>query len=339
MFKRGGTKKTLDIAVDLGTANTVVTIEGEGVIFNEPSCVAVERYYDNIRVVAIGKKAKAMRGKTHGNLEVISPLANGAISDFEMTKVFMGMLISLLSDRVASRPRVGISIPQNLTQVERNSLYEATLLTGAREVVLIEDPFSAAVGAGLDINDSRAKMIVDCGSGLTEVSIISLGGLIVSSCSKIAGDTLDNAIVEHIKRKKNLLISKDCAEQTKIKLANLFKDAPKQSCRVCGKDLTSGLPTGFEVESTEVNYAIMPHIEKIHAIVLEVIANIPPEIVPDILDDGVIITGGGALMKGFKEYLEEKLKLSFHMSPAPLHDISKGVTQILQKMPYSPFMR
>lgn len=336
MLRRMG--KSHDIVVDLGTANTIVAIEGDGIIFNEPSCIAVERLYGSDRVVAIGKRAKAMRGRTHSNLEVINPLSNGAISDFEMTKVFMSALISILSGRVSSRPRVGISIPQNLTQVERNSLYEATVLAGAKEVVLIEDPFSAAVGTGVDINGSRGRMIVDCGSGLTEVSIISLGGLVTSSSSKIAGDAFDYAIADFIKREKNFLISKDCAENIKIQVMDLSKDAPELKCRVHGKDLLNGLPVSFEVGTKEIRGAIMPCIEKIHTMILGVIGEIPPQIVPDILEDGVIVTGGGALMKGFKEYLEEALRISIHISPDPLHDISRGAFEILRKIPHSSFM-
>lgn len=331
-------KKSNDIAVDLGTANTIVAVDGEGVIFNGPSCIAIERYYGNDKVVAIGKRAKVMRGRTHGNLEVINPLSNGAISDFEITKIFMETLISKLSNRVSNRPRVGISIPQNLTQVERNSLYEATILAGAREVVFIEDPFSAAVGTGVDINTSRGKMIVDCGSGLTEASIISLGGMVTSSCTKVAGDALDCAIVDYIKQHKNLLISKDCAEKIKIQIANLAADAPNETCSVYGKDLLNGLPIGFEISSNDVRVAIMPGIQKILATILEVVAAIPPQIVPDILDDGVIVTGGGALMNGFKEYFETRLKLPIHISSDPLHDVSKGVIEILKNIPHSSFM-
>ncbi|RAX57667.1 rod shape-determining protein [Helicobacter monodelphidis] len=330
-------KKSSNIAVDLGTTNTIVAIEDEGVIFNEPSCIAVERRYGASRVVAIGKKAKAMRGKTHSSLEVISPLANGAISDFEMTKAFMSTLINILSAHISSRPRVGISIPQNLTQVERNSLYEATMLAGAREVILIEDPFSAAVGAGVDINSSRGRMIVDCGSGLTEVSIISLSGLVTSSCSKTAGDTLDNVILEYIKHEKNLLISKDTAEQIKIKMANLINPDTGGSYRANAKHLLNGLPVSFEITAAEVYTAIMPAIEKIKKTIVETIANIPPQIVPDIVEDGVIITGGGALTRGFKEYLEQELKLLVHLSPDPLQDISRGATEILRGL--QPFNR
>lgn len=332
-----GWQKSTDIAVDLGTANTIVSVDGE-VIFNGPSCIAIERHYGSDKVVAIGKRAKVMRGRTHSNLEVINPLSNGAISDFEVTKIFMATLISILSNRVSSHPRVGISIPQNLTQVERNSLYEATLLAGAKEVIFIEDPFSAAVGTGMDINTSRGKMIVDCGSGLTEVSIISLGGMVTSSCTKVAGDALDCAIVDYVKRQKNLLISKDCAEGIKIQIADISQNAPNTNCCVYGKDLLNGLPVGFEISSTDVRAAIMPCVQKIHATILEVISSIPPQIVPDILEDGVIITGGGALMRGFREYLEDKLKMSIHVSPDPLHDISRGAMEILKQIPHSSFI-
>ncbi|MGP1450761.1 MAG: rod shape-determining protein [Wolinella sp.] len=321
-----------DIVIDLGTANTIVYIKPHGVVFNEPSCVAIERNRGVDKVVAIGAKAKAMRGKTPQGLEVVYPLNNGAISDFEMTKAFMGTLIASLLGKMMLKPRVGISIPQNLTPVERSSLYEAALLAGAKEVVLIEDPFSAAVGAGIDISSSRGRMIVDIGSGLTEVSIIALGGLVASKSSKIAGDALDLAIVEYIKHYKNLSISKDMAEDIKIKLANIENPSHDERIVAKAKDLIHGLPVSFEISSHEISAAIAPNIEKIVKTVTETVSVTPPQIAPDILEDGIVLTGGGALLKGLKGYLSRELQLNVNLSPDPLTDISKGARDILQMM-------
>ncbi len=328
--------KRRDIVIDLGTANTIVCLEPQGVVFNEPSCIAIERKYGSDKVVAIGSKAKAMRGKTPEKLKVIYPLSSGAISDFEMTKTFMGTLISGLLGRFIFKPRVGISIPQNLTPVERNSLYEATLLAGAKEVVLIEDPFSAAVGAGIDISSSRGRMIVDLGSGLTEVSIISLGGLVASKSSKVAGDSLDMAIVEYIKHHKSLSISKDMAEEIKIKLGNIENPSHEERMSAKAKDLIHGLPVSFEISSYELYTAIMPSIEKIKKTIAEAISMTPPQIAPDILEDGVILTGGVALLKGLREYLSRELQLEVRLSPNPLLDISTGARDILKTMGHLP---
>lgn len=328
--------KRRDIVIDLGTMNTIVSIEPKGVVFNEPSCIAMERHRGLEKMVAIGAKAKAMRGKTPENLRVIYPLASGAISDFDMTKTFMKALISRVLGRSLFKPRVGISIPQNLTPVERNSLYEATLLAGAKEVLLIEDPFSAAVGSGIDISSSRGRMIVDLGSGLTEVSLISLGGLVASKSSKIAGDAIDMAIVDYVKHHKNLLISKDMAEEIKIRLGNIENPNSEERFSARAKDLVHGLPVSFEISSQEIYAAIMPSIEKIKKTIAEAIAMTPPQIAPDILEDGVILTGGTALLRGLRGYLAKELQLEVRLSSDPLLDISKGVSEILKTTKHLP---
>lgn len=322
-----------DIVIDLGTANTIVYLEPQGVVFNEPSCIAIERNYGTNKVVALGMEAKNMRGKAPKKLSVVYPLVSGAISDFEMTKIFMKTLISGILGKLFFRPRVGVSIPQNLTPVERSSIHEATLLAGAKEVILIEDPFSAAVGAGIDISSSRGRMIVDIGSGLTEVSIVSLGGLVATNSSKIAGDALDTSIIEYVKHHKNLSISKDMAEEIKITLTNLENPSPKECMIAKAKDLAhGGLPVSFEMSSQELYEAIIPGVEKIKKTIAEAIAMTPPQLAPDILEDGLVLTGGGALLRGLQGYLSKELQLEVKLSPTPLLDISKGASDILKTM-------
>lgn len=214
-----------DIAIDLGTVNTIVRNDMETTLFCEATCIALEKKYNSHRILAIGDSAKKMLGRTHNEIEVVNPLLNGAISDFETTKIFMNVILQKAKAGSLS-PRVGISIPQNLTQVERHSLYEATMLAGAKEVLLIEDPFSASVGAGLDISTARAKMIIDAGGGLVEVSIISLNGLITSAFTKKAGDFIDFALVEYCRHNKNIGISKEMAENLKRKI-NVFAKIPQ----------------------------------------------------------------------------------------------------------------
>ncbi|CAM2965822.1 rod shape-determining protein [Helicobacter burdigaliensis] len=315
-----------DIAIDLGTVNTILRNDIDNVVFNEATCIALDCRFGAKRIVAVGNQAKKMLGRAPKDYLVINPLLNGAISDFETTKIFMKNLIERSKVGTLS-PRVGISIPQNLTQVERYSLYEATISAGAKEVLLIEDPFSASVGAGVDISTPRATMVIDAGGGVIEVSIISLGGLVTSSYSKEGGDHLNNILVEHFRHNKNIAISKEIAEDIKHKIKLLEDNLP---INISAKDLVSGLPSLFEVDMQELRNLLLKEILKIKQIVLEAIHNTPPQIAPDIIDDGAILTGGMALMSGFKEILEEELKMKIRLSPDPILDISKGAALIMQ---------
>ncbi len=318
--------KRNDIAVDLGTANTIVRNSVDNVLFSQATCIALEHKYGTKRVLAIGNNAKKMLGRTHADIEVINPLLNGAISDFETTKIFMQSLIE--KGKINSRdPIVGISIPQNLTQVERHSLYEATMLAGAKDVLLIEDPFSASVGAGLDISTARAKMVIDAGGGLVEVSIISLGGLVTTAFTKEAGDFIDYAIVEYCRHNKNIGISKDLAEQLKWQI-DVFSDNPM--VHIGAKSLTTGMPIAYDLNLNDLKPVVLASMYKIKEVVLEAIYEAPAQIAPDLIDDGAILTGGLALLKGLKNFLEKELNIKINLSPDPLLDISKGACIIMQ---------
>ncbi|TLD84019.1 rod shape-determining protein [Helicobacter sp. MIT 11-5569] len=315
-----------DIAVDLGTVNTIVRNNTDDVLFCEATCIALENKYGNTRTLAIGNNAKKMLGRTPQEISVINPILNGAISDFETTKIFMQALIE--KGKTGSfAPKVGISIPQNLTQVERHSLHEATMLAGAKEVLLIEDPFSASAGVGLDISTSRAKMIIDAGGGLVEASIISLGGLVTSAYTKEAGDFIDYAIMEFCRHNKNIGISKDVANTIKHSI-NIFSD--NQSINVGAKNLVNGMPIAYELQLNDFKNLLLNSMERIKRTILEAIHEAPPQIAPDLIEDGATLTGGLALMQGLKEFLEEELKIAIHLSPNPLLDISKGVCLIMQ---------
>ena len=268
-----------------------------------------------------------MQGRVPPEIQVINPLLNGAIGDFETTKIFMQSLIEKTRHSSSLSPNIAISIPQNLTQVERHFLYEATILAGAKDVLLIEDPFSASVGAGLNINMPRAKMVVDAGGGLVEASIISLGGLITSAFTKEAGDFIDHLIMDFCKHKKNIGISKDIAENIKQTI-NVFADNPILNIGV--KDLTNGLPIAYELHLNDFKPLIISSMQKIKNIILEAIHNAPPQIAPDLIEDGATLTGGLALMQGMQHYLEEELKMKIHPSEDPLLDISKGAFLIMQ---------
>lgn len=315
-----------DIAIDLGTANTIVRNSTEDALFYEATCIAIENKYGATRTIAIGNNAKKMLGRSPLDIEVINPISNGAISDFETTKIFIRSLIEQAKTS-ALAPRVGISIPRNLTQVERHSLYEATMLAGAKEVLLIEDPFSASVGAGLDVSTPRAKMIIDAGGGLVEASIISLGGLVTSAFTKEAGDFIDYAIMEFCRHNKNIGISKETAENIK-KNINVFNDNP--SINIGAKNLINGMPIAYELHLNDFKNIILNGMEKIRKVALKAINEAPPQIAPDLIEDGVVLTGGLALMPGLKEYLQEELKIAIHLSTDPLLDISKGAWLIMQ---------
>ncbi|MBX7490919.1 rod shape-determining protein [Helicobacter turcicus] len=315
-----------DIAVDLGTVNTIVRNDTDNVLFCEATCIAIENKYNSTHTLAIGNNAKKMLGRTPQDINVINPLLNGAISDFETTKIFMQALIERGKTNSLA-PRVGISIPQNLTQVERHSLYEATMFAGAKEVLLIEDPFSASVGAGLDISTSRAKMIIDAGGGLVEASIISLGGLVTSAYTKEAGDFIDYAIIEFCRYNKNIGISKDIAERIKHTI-NVFSDNP--NINIGAKNLVNGMPIAYELQLNDFKNLLLNSMEKIKSVILEAINEAPPQIAPDLIDDGAVLTGGLALMQGLRDYLEEELKIAINLSPDPLQDISKGAYLIME---------
>ena len=315
-----------DIAIDLGTVNTIVRNNVEEIIFCEATCIALEDTRNFKRVVCIGEQAKKMLGRAPQNFEIVNPLLNGAISDFETTKIFIGALINLGQTRNLA-PRVGISIPRNLTQVERHSLHEAAMLAGAKEVFLIEDPFSASVGAGLDISTSRAKMIIDAGGGLVEVSVISLGGLVTSAFTKEAGDFIDYALVEYCRHNKNISISKEMAENIKRQI-NVFGDNP--IINIGAKSLATGMPIAFELNLNDLKEVLLSGMYKIKKTILEAIQKSPAQIAPDLIDDGAILTGGMALITGMKEFLEEELKMKINLSPNPLLDISKGACIIMQ---------
>lgn len=313
-----------DIAIDLGTVNTIVRNQDE-ILFNEPTCIALDSR-NRERIICLGSKAKQMIGRTPLEIEVINPLLNGAISDFETTKLFMHALIESAKTSSLS-PRVGISIPQNLTQVERHSLHEATMFAGAKEVFLIEDPFSASVGAGIDISKAKARMVIDAGGGLVEVSIISLGGLVVSTFTKEAGDFIDYAIVDYCKYNKNIGISKEMAESIKRKI-NLFGES--EIINVGAKNLINGMPIHFELNLNELKSVLISGLYKIKDSVLLAIDKSSPDMAADLIEEGAILTGGMALIDGIKDFLEEELNMKITLSNDPLLDISKGASLIMK---------
>ncbi|OPL16924.1 MAG: rod shape-determining protein MreB [delta proteobacterium ML8_D] len=322
-----------DLAIDLGTANTLVYVKGKGVVLREPSVVAVRKDARANRVVAVGKDAKMMLGRTPGNIVAIRPMKDGVIADFEVTEAMLRYFIRKVHDRRALiRPRINISVPSGITQVEKRAVRESALSAGAREVYLIEEPMAAAIGAGLPITEPIANMIVDMGGGTTEVAVISLAGIVYSKSVRVAGDKMDNAILQFIKRKFNLLIGEHSAEKIKIALGDVMPEEPYQEMEIKGRDLVSGVPKTITINSLEVRSAIAEQIDTIVDAVKSVLEQTPPELAADIVDKGIVLTGGVALLKNLDKLLREETDLPIIITDDPLSSVVLGAGMSLDNL-------
>ena len=314
-----------DLAIDLGTANTLVYVKGKGVVLREPSVVAVRKDVRANRVVAVGKDAKMMLGRTPGNIVAIRPMKDGVIADFEVTEAMLRYFIRKIHDRrTLIRPRINISVPSGITQVEKRAVRESAESAGAREVYLIEEPMAAAIGAGLPITEPIANMIVDMGGGTTEVAVISLAGIVYSKSVRVAGDKMDEAILQFIKRKFNLLIGEHSAEKIKIALGDVIPEEPYQDMEIKGRDLVSGVPKTITINSSEVRSAITEQIDTIVDTVKTVLEQTPPELAADIVDKGIVLTGGVALLKNLDKLLREETDLPIIIADDPLSSVVLG---------------
>ena len=323
-----------DLAIDLGTANSLVYVKGKGIVLDEPSVVAVKRdRRGNNKILAVGKEAKSMVGKTPGNIVAIRPLKDGVIADFEVAEEMIRYFIQKAHNRRSLiRPRVVIAIPSGITQVEKRAVKEAAELAGAREVYLIDEPMAAAIGAGLPITEPRANMVVDIGGGTTEVAVISLGGIVYSSSVRVAGDKMDEAILLYIKHKYNLLIGEHTAEQVKINLGNAYSENEEKTVKVKGRDLIKGIPRTIEISSKEVRLAIQEQIDTIIGIVKDALEQTPPQLAADIVDQGIMLTGGCALLSGLDKLLMEETQLPVFVAEAPLSTVVLGVGKTLENI-------
>jgi rod shape-determining protein MreB len=322
-----------DLAIDLGTANTLVYVKGKGVVLREPSVVAVRKDVRANRVVAVGKDAKMMLGRTPGNIVAIRPMKDGVIADFEVTEAMLRYFIRKIHDRrTLIRPRINISVPSGITQVEKRAVRESAESAGAREVYLIEEPMAAAIGAGLPITEPIANMIVDMGGGTTEVAVISLAGIVYSKSVRVAGDKMDNAILQFIKRKFNLLIGEHSAEKIKIALGDVIPEEPYQEMEIKGRDLVSGVPKTITINSSEVRSAITEQIDTIVETVKSVLEQTPPELAADIVDKGIVLTGGVALLKNLDKLLREETDLPIIITDDPLSSVVLGSGMALDNL-------
>jgi len=324
-----------DLAIDLGTANSMVYVKGKGIVLKEPSVVAVKRdRHGNHHVLAVGRDAKLMLGKTPIGIQAIRPLKEGVIADFEITQAMLRYFICKVHNRRnLIRPRIIVAIPSNITQVEKRAVKESAELAGSREVYLIEEPMAAAIGAGLPITEPVANMVVDIGGGTTEVAVISLAGIVYSKTVKIAGDKMDEAICQYIKHKYNLLIGEHTAEQVKIKIGNAQpEDEEEQTMEIKGRDLISGIPRTLTVTTKEINKAIEEQVEAIVMTVKDALEHTPPELAADIVDRGIMLAGGGALLKNLDKLLREKTGVPIFVAEDPLSTVARGAGEALENL-------
>ena len=320
-----------DIGIDLGTANVLIYLKGKGIVLNEPSIVVIDT--ETKRVIAVGEEAKEMLGKTPGKIKAIKPMKDGVIADFELTEIMLNEFIKKAkARRVISRPRILICCPTNITQVEKNALRETAERTGARKVYIEEEPKVAAIGAGMDISKPTANMVLDIGGGTTDIAILSLNGIVESSSLKIAGNTLDNDIIRYIRDKYKVLIGENTAEDIKINFTNIYKPNKKEKKEVRGRDLITGLPKAIFISQDETKIALEDSIKKMVKSIKNVLEQTSPELSADIVEKGVILTGGGSLLTGLVEYLEEELTIPVLIAETPLTCVAEGTGILLNNV-------
>ena len=324
-----------DLAIDLGTANTLVYVKGKGIVLMEPSVVAIST--DNRsknRVLAVGTEAKNMLGRTPANITAIRPMRDGVIADFEVTEAMLRHFIHKVHNRRSFvRPRIIIAVPSGITQVEKRAVKESAESAGAREVFLIDEPMAAAIGANLPITEPTCNMVVDIGGGTTEVAVISLAGIVYSRSVRVAGDKMDSAIIQYIKRKYNLLIGEMTAEIIKTTIGNAFPDPQElETIEVKGRDLASGIPKILSIDSEEIRVAISEQIDTIIETIKIALEQTPPELAADIVDRGIILTGGGALLKNLDKLLREETRLPITVADEPLTTVALGSGKVLDSI-------
>lgn len=322
-----------DLAIDLGTANTLVYLKGEGIVTNEPSVVAVRMEHRGKKILAVGKEAKEMLGRTPGSITAIRPMKDGVIADFEITEAMLRYFIERVHNRrTMVKPRIVICVPYGITEVEKRAVRESAESAGARQVFLIEEPMAAAIGAGLPITDPSGNMIVDIGGGTTEVAVISLAGIVYSQSVRVGGDKMDESIVNFLKRKYNLLIGERTAEQIKISIGTAYPEDETRTKCVKGRDLVAGVPRAIEITSDEVRDAISEPVNNIVETVRIALEKTPPELAADIVDRGIVLAGGGALIRNLDVLLREETGLPVMIAEDPLCSVVLGSGKTLDQI-------
>ena len=323
-----------DMAIDLGTANTLVLVKGKGIVINEPSVVAVKvNKMGQEEILAVGQEAKDMVGKTPGSIKAIRPMRDGVIADFNTTEMMIEYFIHKVNGkRRFASPRIVICVPYGLTQVERKAVRESALNAGARSVYLIEEPMAAAIGAGLPVKEPNGNLVVDIGGGTTEIGVTSLGGLVISKSIRVAGDKLDAAIIDYVKKKFNLLIGDRVAENLKIQIGTAIKLDEELSTMVKGRDQVEGILTSVEITSENIREAISDPLHQIAEALKSILEQTPPELAGDIVENGIVLTGGGSLIRGLDKYLSDVVKLPVYIAEEPLLAVAKGTGEALNQI-------
>ena len=320
-----------DMAIDLGTANTLVSVRGQGIVINEPSVVAIDQSQQ--RVLAVGAEAKEMLGRTPGNIVAMRPLKDGVIADFDTTEAMLRYFISKAQGRRmpwSAKPRVVVCVPSGVTSVEKRAVFEATITAGARQCFLIEEPMAAAIGAGLPVESPTGSMVVDIGGGTTEVAVISLGGIVNATSIRSAGDAFDTAVVQYAKTHYNLAIGERTAEEIKITIGSAAPLVEEVDVEVRGRDLLSGLPRTVRIESEDVREALEEPVAKMIQAVKDTLDETPPDLASDLMEYGITLTGGGGLLRGLDERLRKEIGIPVHVSETALINVVEGCAAVLE---------
>jgi rod shape-determining protein MreB len=322
---------SLDIGIDLGTANTLVSVRGKGIVINEPSYVAIEK--KTRRPISVGQEAKEMSGKVPSRILVVRPLRDGVISEFEITEAMLDYFIRKAHQQSwvpIPRPRVVVGIPSGVTEVEKRAVYDATMSAGAREAFLIEEPVAAAIGAGLPIKETRGSMIVDIGGGTTEVAVFSLGGIVISRSIRVAGDEMDEDIVQYMRSKYNLMIGEPTAEKVKIGIGSAYPLLEERTWEVKGRNLIAGLPEAREVSSIEIREALAGSVGILVDTIRDALDETPPELIADLMESGICLAGGGAQLKGLTERIAEEVNVRVWLAEDAMTCVARGAGRILE---------
>lgn len=314
---------SVDVGIDLGTANTIITIGGKGIVVNEPSVVAYDKKKQ--KVLAIGTEAYKMIGRTPDYIVAVKPLKDGVISDNVTTEAMVSAFIKKVSSSMMLKPRIILCVPSLITDVENRAVIEAALSAGARKVFIIKEPIAALLGAGVDISQAKGAMVVDIGGGTTDIAITSFNGIVKDTSIKLAGTKFDESIAKYVTAKYKLIIGEKTAEEVKIKLANVYRPDPNVKMTIKGRNLLRGLPESVEINEMDLYEALIDHVEEITAGVKSVLERTPPELVGDILANGIVLTGGGALLKGLDKYIQEKIGAPCYVADNPLECVARGV--------------
>ena len=319
-----------DIGIDLGTANTLVYVRGKGIVVREPSVVAIDKYEG--KVLAVGNAANEMIGRTPENIVAVRPMKDGVIADFDITQAMIRSFIKEANLSSIFKPRVVVCIPSGITEVERRAVEEAVISAGAKAAALIEEPMAAAMGAGLPVNDAVGNMVVDIGGGTTEVAVISLGGIVASKSIKIAGNALDSAIINYLKKEHHINIGDKMAEEIKLSIASAYEDDEEAVYEVRGRDVSTGLPKTAQIKESEIREAISENVDEMFEAIKLTLENTPPELAADIMERGITLTGGGALIKGLDKLITEVTKIPTHVAEYPLDCVVIGTGKALDNI-------